>query len=82
MTTVPLKLKLSDDKMKLLAEVAHTRKSEIGEVLEAIVIEWLDREAKLRRARQVLARFSMGIGKSQPPHDAARQHDRYLYDKA
>ncbi len=82
MTTVPLKLRLSNDRMKLLAEVARARKSDIDEVLEAIVIEWLEREVKLRRARQVLAQFSMGIGKGQPPHDAARQHDRYLYDKA
>lgn len=67
--------------MKLLAEVARARKSEIDEVLEAIVIEWLEREIKLRRARQVLAQFSMGIGRSQPRHDAARQHDSYLYDK-
>ena len=81
MTAVPFNLKLPDDKLKLLAEVAHARKSEIGEVLEAIVIEWLEREAKLRRARQTLAQFSKGIGQSQPPHNAARHHDQHLYGK-
>ena len=82
MTVVPLTLKLSDDKLQLLADVARARQSNIDSVLEAIVLEWLEREARLRRARQTLVQFSLGIGNSQPPHDAARRHDAYLYGKA
>ncbi|MEK7784218.1 MAG: hypothetical protein AAB658_02175 [Chloroflexota bacterium] len=81
MTVVPLKLKLSDDKLQLLADVARARQSNIDSVLEAIVLEWLEREVRLRRARQTLVQFSQGIGNSQPPHDAARRHDAYLYGK-
>ena len=81
MTVVPLTLKLSDDKLQLLADVARARQSNIDSVLEAIVLEWLEREARLRRARQTLVQFSRGIGSSQPPHDAARRHDAYLYSK-
>ncbi|HLB46259.1 MAG TPA: hypothetical protein VJL59_04450 [Anaerolineales bacterium] len=82
MTVVPLTLKLSDDKLQLLADVARARQSNIDSVLEAIVLEWLEREARLRRARQTLVQFSLGIGNSQPPYDAARRHDAYLYGKA
>ncbi len=81
MTAVPFELKLPDDKMKLLAEVALSRRADMGDVLQMIVVEWLEREAKLRRARKTLAQFSKGIGSSQPPHDTARQHDAYLYGK-
>lgn len=81
MTAIPLELKLPDDKAKLLAEVAVARQSEIGTVLEMIINEWLEREAKLRRARQTLTQFSKGIGQSSSPHNAAQQHDVYLYDK-
>lgn len=81
MTAIPFELKLPDDKMKLLAEVALSRRADMGDVLQTIVVEWLEREAKLCRARKTLAQFSKGIGASQSPHDAARQHDAYLYGK-
>lgn len=82
MTAIPLELKLPDDKMKLLTEVAQSRQADIEAVLESIIVEWLEREAKLRRARQTLAKFSQGLGHSQPPHNTARQHDTHLYGKA
>ncbi len=82
MTAIPLELKLTEEKLNLLREVAHARQTEISQVLEAIVLEWLERELKLRRARQTLKQFSKGIGNSQSPHDAARQHDAHLYGKA
>lgn len=82
MTAIPLELKLPDDKLKLLTEVAESRQSEIKAVLESIILEWLEQETKLRRARQTLTQFSQGIGQSQPPHNTARNHDAELYNKA
>ena len=79
MVSVPLELKLSEEKFDLLIEVARFRDVEIGVILETAILEWLSREIRLQRARQRLQRFAQGIGQSQPPHDGARQHDRYLY---
>ncbi len=82
MATIPLELKLPEEKLDLLKEVAHARQIEIGAVLEVIILEWVEREIKLRRARQTFKQFSKGIGQSQPPHNTARQHDAHLYGKA
>ncbi len=76
--SISIELKLPDDMVKLLAEVARARHVEMSDVLQKIVIEWLERETKLRRARKTLAQFSKGIGSSQPPHNAAQQHDDYF----
>ena len=81
MVAISLELKLPEEKVKLLNELARARHTEINDVLTAIVSEWLEREAKLRRARQTLAQFSQGVGSSQLPSNAARQHDTYLYGK-
>jgi hypothetical protein len=81
MVAIPIELKLSEEKLALLKRVAQSRQIQIPQVLEEIVLEWLERELKLQRARETLKQFSRGIGSGDAPHDAARHHDKYLYQK-
>jgi hypothetical protein len=82
MVAIPLELRLSEDKLNLLSDIARARQTEIKEVLEAVVLEWLEKEIRLQRARERFRQFSQGIAQGQPPHLSAREHDTHLYHKA
>ncbi|MBI4675458.1 MAG: hypothetical protein HY741_27755 [Chloroflexi bacterium] len=81
MVAIPLELKLPEDKLALLSQAAQARHLQVPQMLEEIVTAWLERELKLQRARQTLREFSRGVANGAAPHDAARNHDAYLYQK-
>ncbi len=81
MKATTLQIKLPPAKYQLLREVAAKRQMVITDILELAVFEWLDREARLQEARQLMCQLGEGLGEGQPPHDAARNHDAYLYGK-
>ncbi|MDL1896815.1 hypothetical protein FBQ82_11100 [Anaerolineae bacterium CFX7] len=81
MVAVPFELKLPPEQLAMLEQVAASRQIKI-QVLEEIILAWVERESKLQRARETLKQFSRGIGNGDAPHDVARNHDVYLYQKS
>lgn len=82
MEATTLKIKLPPAKYQLLAEAAAKRQMVISDMLELAVFEWLERENRLQEARQLMRKLGEGLGDGQSPHDAARNHDAYLYGKS
>lgn len=76
-----IQLELPQEQVDRLHEIAHARKRDVNEVLAHVITDWLEAEAKRQRGWEVLRELSQGLGESEPPHDAARNHDKYLYGK-
>lgn len=81
MTTIPLELKLPDEKIKALIDIAHARQVKVDEVLATVITEWLEQEIKRQRAWKILRDFSGSAASGEPNNTIAREHDKYLYDK-
>ena len=82
MTSIPLELKLPEEKYALLVEVARALRRDLPEVVEEALMEWLEREERLARGRKVMRELGRGLDRSGlPDNGIAREHDNYLYDK-
>ena len=77
--TKTIQIKMPVEKYSLLAEVAAQRQLVMSEILELALTEWLERETRLHKARQIMRELGEGLDEGQAPHDAARNHDVYLY---
>ena len=64
------------EQLKLLAHI-----SERLSTIPLATVEDAEKEQRLERARQMLRDMAEGLGSSDPPHDTARNHDKYLYGK-
>jgi len=69
------------EKYSRLAELAAYRQLVMADILDLAITEWLEREIRLQKARQVMRELGEGLDEGQAPHDAARNHDVYLYGK-
>jgi Arc/MetJ-type ribon-helix-helix transcriptional regulator len=76
-----IELKFPPQQYEQLNAVAHARQVTVAEVVQAAVVEWLERQVRLERAQALMRELSQGLGKGTPPHDVARQHDDYLYSR-
>jgi len=79
METATLQINLPTEKYTRLAEMAAYRQIVMAELLDLAVTEWLERETSLQKARQIMRELGEGLDEGQQPHDAARNHDIYLY---
>ncbi len=76
-----IQLELPNEQVERLNEIARARKRDVNQVLADAITDWLDAEAKRQHGWDILRELSKGLGESEPPHDAARNHDKYLYGK-
>ena len=81
METTTVQLKIPTAQYKLVEEIASQSRKMIDEVLASFVSERLEREARLREARQLMRQLGKGLGDGKPPHDTSDNHDVYLYGK-
>jgi hypothetical protein len=81
MTTIPLELKLPDEKIKALTDIAHARQVKVDEILATVITEWLEQEIKRQHAWKTLHEFSGNYASNEPNNTIARDHDKYLYGK-
>lgn len=81
MESATLQINLPAEKYSRLAEMAAHRQLVIADLLDIALTEWLENETRLQKARQIMLELSEGLDEGQPPHDAARNHDVYLYKK-
>ena len=81
MKTSSLQINLPTEKYSRLAELAAHRQLIMADLLELAITEWLERETRLQKARQIMLELGEGFEEGQAPHDAARNHDVYLYGK-
>lgn len=79
--TTTVQIKMPVEKYSQLAEVAAQRQLVMAEILELALTEWLERETRLHKARQIMHELGEGLDEGQTPHDTARNHDVYLYGK-
>ncbi len=79
--TATIQIKMPAEKYSQLAEVAAQRQLVMTEILELALTEWLERETRLHKARQIMRELGEGLDEGQAPHDTARNHDVYLYGK-
>jgi hypothetical protein len=82
METATLQINLPAEKYSRLAELAAHRQLVVADILDLAITEWLERETRLQKARQIMRELGEGVDDGQAPHDAARNHDVYLYGKA
>ena len=81
MTSIPLELKLPEDKYYRLAEVARSLRRNVPEIAEEVLLDWLEEEQNIEAGWRIMRKLGEGLGESQPPHDGADHHDAYLYGK-
>ncbi len=81
METTTVQLKIPTAQYKLVEEIASQSRKMIDEILAAFLSERIEREARLQEARQLMRQLGKGLGDGKPPHDAADNHDVYLYGK-
>lgn len=81
METVTVQIEIPTELYQRLQEVAAQRQISIDELVTLILTEWLEREARLQEGRDLMLKVGEGLGEGQPPHDAAANHDVYLYGK-
>jgi hypothetical protein len=79
--TATIEIKMPVEKYSQLAEVAAQRQLVMAEILELALTEWLERETRLHKAREIMRELGEGLEEGQAPHDTARNHDVYLYGK-
>ena len=79
MTTVVIELELPAQQYEQLAATARARELSVAELAQVAVMEWLEHQARLKRARALMRQLGQGLGEGRPPHDVARNHDAYLY---
>ena len=81
MTTLYAELKLPNEKIDLLNELAGARHLEIDQMLVVAIIEWLEQESRRQHGWTVLREFAGSFSSGEPNNTIARDHDKYLYGK-
>ena len=81
METVTIQIEIPTAQYKLLETLAAQRGSSINDLIVSILSEWVEREARLQEGRNLMLKLGEGLGEGKPPHDAADNHDVYLYGK-
>lgn len=81
METTTVQLKIPTAQYKLVEEIASQSRKMIDEILAAFLSERIEREARLEEGRKLMLKLGEGLAEGKPPHDAARNHDVYLYGK-
>lgn len=79
MNTITVELQFSPEQVSQLDEVTRTRQIILTEAIQLAVTEWLEKQYRLTQARAKMRQLGQGVGAGQPPHDAAQNHDTYLY---
>ena len=79
MSTIAIELRLSSQQYEQLENEAQAHKLSITDIALIAVEDWLKRQARLDRARQLMRDLGRGIGESSAPYHVAREHDAYLY---
>ena len=73
-----IELELPPQEYEQLAAIARARRVSLADAAQSAVVDWLERQAQIERARKVLRELGEGLGRGPAPHDAARRHDEYL----
>jgi len=81
MSTVLVKLQLSSQQYEQLENEAQAHKLSVTDIALIALEDWLKRQARLDRARQLMRELGHGIGESSAPYHVAREHDAYLYTR-
>lgn len=81
MKTVTVQSEIPSAQYQLLEDLAAQRGKSINDFVVSILAEWLEREARLQEGRKLMLELGNGLGEGKPPHDAAANHDVYLYGK-
>lgn len=81
MSTIAVELRLSSQQYEQLENEAQAHKLSVTDVALIAVEDWLKRQARLDRARQLMRELGRGIGESSAPYDVASEHDIYLYTR-
>lgn len=81
MSVTAIELKFPPQQYEQLTAVARARQITVTEVVQAAVVEWLERQARFEHARTLMRELGQGLGEGSAPHDVARKHDDYLYSR-
>lgn len=81
MDTMAIALRLPPSQYDRLVKAAEARRVPVDEMAQTALIEWLERQARLERARLLMRELGRGLDEGPSPHDAARNHDAHLYSR-
>jgi len=81
MSTIAVELRLSSQQYEQLENEAQAHKVSVTDIALIAVEDWLKRQARMDRARQLMRELGHGIGESSVPYHVAREHDAYLYSR-
>ncbi len=81
MSTIEVKVRLPDTTYRQLDNLAKQQRRTVDEVLQAAIVEWLEAQARLERARPSMGELGRGLEGSRRARDVARRHDAYLYKR-
>ncbi len=81
MNTMAIALRLSPPQYDQLVKAAKARRLSVDEMVQTALIEWLERQMRLERARLLMRELGQGLDAGPSPHDVARNHDAYLYSR-
>ena len=79
MAEIAVQLKLDADQYDQLAAAARARQRSIDELMQTAVTEWLDRQARIERARDLMRELGQGLAQGPAGQTTARNHDDALY---
>jgi hypothetical protein len=85
-----LKINIPHDLQKQAHHVAKQQGETLSEIICMALAKYIDTFSKqhqvkksrisLEDARVLMLELGRGLGNGQPPHDGARNHDKYLYN--
>jgi hypothetical protein len=73
--------KLLPQQYSQLTALTRTRDMPVEKVVQAAIVEWLDNQAQLERARKIRRALGRGLAESNSTGDIAQNHDHYLYGR-
>ena len=79
MSEIAVQLKLDSEQYYQLVAAARARQRTIDEVMQAAVTEWLDRQARIEQARDLMRELGQGLAQGPAGQPTARNHDDALY---
>ena len=79
MEATSLTLQLSGQQYERLLQFARNRNLKLTEIAEVAISEWLERQARLARARSLMRELGNGLGEGTENRTVARDHDKLLY---
>lgn len=81
MSEIAVQLKLDAEQYDQLAAAARARQRTIDKVIQTAVAEWLDRQAQIQRARDLMRELGQGLAHGPAGQPTARDHDETLYSR-